>query len=97
MLKKRLVVLNVNLEKSEKLRAPLDTPPTGLLRLPSEIRLRIYHYCIPRKRITVRCKIWLPLSRFFSSPVGPGAANNKLTNSSEASYKGTKVTTSDHF
>ncbi|KAH8665980.1 hypothetical protein BGZ60DRAFT_432149 [Tricladium varicosporioides] len=27
-------------------RAPL----TGLLRLPYEIRLRIYHYCIPRKR-----------------------------------------------
>jgi hypothetical protein len=51
MFKKRLVVLNANLEKLEKLRAPPDAPPTGLLRLPFEIRLQIYHYCIPRKRV----------------------------------------------
>jgi hypothetical protein len=38
MFKKRLVVLNANLEKLEKLHAPLDAPPTGLLRLPFEIR-----------------------------------------------------------
>ena len=36
MFKKRLVVLNANLEKLEKLCAPLDAPPTGLLRLPFE-------------------------------------------------------------
>jgi hypothetical protein len=53
MFKKRLVVLNANLEKLEKLHAPPDPPPTGLLRLPFEIRLQIYHYCIPRKRVTV--------------------------------------------
>jgi hypothetical protein len=41
MFEKRLVVLNANLEKLEKLRAPPDAPPTGLLRLPFEIRL----YC----------------------------------------------------
>ena len=35
MFKKRFVVLNANLEKLEKLRAPLDAPPTGLLRLQS--------------------------------------------------------------
>jgi hypothetical protein len=51
MFKKRLVVLNANLEKLEKLRAPPDAPPTGLLRLPFEIRLQIYHYYIPRKRV----------------------------------------------
>jgi hypothetical protein len=39
MFKKRLVVLNANLEKLEKLRAPPDAPPTGLLRLSFEIRL----------------------------------------------------------
>ena len=45
MFKKRLslVVLYTNLEKLEKLRAPPDAPPTGLLRLPFEIRLQIYH------------------------------------------------------
>lgn len=43
MLKKRLVVLNTNLEKLERLRAPLYTLPTGLLRLPFNIRLQIYH------------------------------------------------------
>jgi hypothetical protein len=51
MFKKRLVVLNANLEKLKKLRAPPDAPPTGLLHLPFEIRLQIYHYCIPRKRV----------------------------------------------
>jgi DNA-binding Xre family transcriptional regulator len=39
MFKKRLVVFNVNLEKLEKLCAPLDTPPTSLLRLPFKIHL----------------------------------------------------------
>ena len=33
MFKNRLVVLNANLEKLEKLRAPPDAPPIGLLRL----------------------------------------------------------------
>jgi hypothetical protein len=51
MFKKRLVVLNANLEKLEKLRAPLDAPPTSLLRLPFDIRLQIYHYCISCKRV----------------------------------------------
>jgi hypothetical protein len=50
MFKKRLVVLN-HLEKLEKLRMPLDAPPTSLLRLPFEIRLQISHYYIPRKRV----------------------------------------------
>jgi hypothetical protein len=35
MFKKRLVVLNANLEKLEKLCTPLGAPPTGLLRLDS--------------------------------------------------------------
>lgn len=35
----------------EKLRTPPEAPATGLLRLPMEIRLQIYSYCIPRKRI----------------------------------------------
>jgi hypothetical protein len=51
LFKKHLVVLNANLEKLEKLRAHLDAPPTGLLRLPFEIRLQIYYYCIPRNRV----------------------------------------------
>jgi hypothetical protein len=50
MFKKRFVVLNANLEKLEKLCVPPNAPPTSLLRLPFEIRLQIYHYCIPRKR-----------------------------------------------
>jgi len=58
MFKKRLVVLNANLEKLEKLRAPPDAPPTGLLRLPFEIHLQIYHYCkkltnIPVKQVSL--------------------------------------------
>ena len=39
MFKKRLVALNANLEKLEKLYAPLDAPPTSLLCLLFEIRL----------------------------------------------------------
>jgi hypothetical protein len=51
MFKKRLVILNANLEKLEKLRTLPDTPPTSLLRLLFKIRLQIYHYYIPRKRV----------------------------------------------
>jgi hypothetical protein len=47
----RLVVLRKNLEILEKLRTPPKAPSTGLLSLPLELRLQIYHYCIPRKRI----------------------------------------------
>ena len=49
--KKRLVVLNANLEKLEKLRAPPDAPPTGLLRLLFEIHLQIYHYNVTNLNI----------------------------------------------
>ncbi|KFY77553.1 hypothetical protein V498_09303 [Pseudogymnoascus sp. VKM F-4517 (FW-2822)] len=45
--RKRIVALNAHIEKLERLR----TPPTGLLRLPFEIRLQIYGYCIPQKRV----------------------------------------------
>ncbi|KAH6678669.1 hypothetical protein B0J14DRAFT_583236 [Halenospora varia] len=36
---------------------PSHVPLTGLLRLPYEIRLQIYHYCIPRKRTI---EVWCP-------------------------------------
>lgn len=49
--RKRQVVLCENLERQEKLRTPSEAPATGLLSLPIEIRLEIYYYCIPRKRI----------------------------------------------
>ncbi|KFX96662.1 hypothetical protein O988_05224 [Pseudogymnoascus sp. VKM F-3808] len=45
--RKRIVALKAHIEKLERLR----TPPTGLLRLPFEIRLQIYGYCIPQKRV----------------------------------------------
>lgn len=51
MFGKHLVVLRENLERLEKLRTPPEAPATGLVRLPIEIRLEIYYYCIPRKRI----------------------------------------------
>jgi hypothetical protein len=47
---KRLAVLHASMEKLDKLRAPLERP-AGLLRLPFELRLQIYHYCIPQKRV----------------------------------------------
>jgi hypothetical protein len=49
--RKRLVVLPERLEILKKPREPPEAPATGLLRLPAEIRLQIYHHCIPRKRI----------------------------------------------
>jgi hypothetical protein len=55
MFRKRIEVLNARLETLKKLSAPLEAPPpprvppVGLLRLPFEIRLQIYHYCIPRE------------------------------------------------
>lgn len=55
--RKRLDVLNTRLEISKQLSAPLNAPPPplvsprGLLRLPFEIRLQIYHYCIPQKYV----------------------------------------------
>lgn len=57
LFRKRLDVLNMRLETLKHLSVPLKaTPPppvspTGLLRLPFEIRLQIYHYCIPRKYV----------------------------------------------
>ena len=57
LFRKRLDVLNTRLEILKQLSVPLKaTPPppvspTGLLRLPFEIRLQIYHYCIPRKYV----------------------------------------------
>ena len=48
---KRPEVRRENFIKLEMLRTPLKAPTTGLLRLPPEIRLQIYHYCIPRKRV----------------------------------------------
>jgi hypothetical protein len=51
MFRNRLVVLRENLERLEKLRTPPEAPATGLVRLPIEIRLEIYYYCIPRKRV----------------------------------------------
>jgi hypothetical protein len=39
------------LEELEMLRTLPKPPATGLLHLPIEIRLQIYYYCIPRKRI----------------------------------------------
>jgi len=48
---KRLVVLRENSDKLEMQHTPPIAPATGLLRLPFEIRLQIYHYCIPRKRV----------------------------------------------
>ncbi|KAF2684428.1 hypothetical protein K458DRAFT_388897 [Lentithecium fluviatile CBS 122367] len=49
--KKRLTVLDENLEKLKKLLEPPEAPPTGILRLPIEIRLEVYYYCIPRKQV----------------------------------------------
>lgn len=47
-----LEVHRKRMEMLEKLRLPPKTPaPTGLLRLPFEIRLQIYYHCIPRKRV----------------------------------------------
>lgn len=43
MLKKRLIVLNTNLEKLERLRVPLYILPTSLLCLLFNIRLQIYY------------------------------------------------------
>jgi hypothetical protein len=57
LFRKRIDVLNTRLERLRQLSAPLKAPPppplspTGLLRLPFEIRLQIYHYCIPRKYV----------------------------------------------
>ncbi|KAH9204434.1 hypothetical protein DL95DRAFT_418272 [Leptodontidium sp. 2 PMI_412] len=57
MFRKRLEVLNANLENLEQLRTTrkaLPLPPVpraGLLRLPFEIRLKIYYYCIPRRYV----------------------------------------------
>ena len=52
--RKRIEVLEVRLEILKKLAASLQAPlppRESLLRLPFEIRLQIYHYCIPRKRV----------------------------------------------
>jgi hypothetical protein len=49
--RKHLVFLKERLERLENLGAPPKTPASCLLRLPFEIRLQIYHYCIPRKRL----------------------------------------------
>lgn len=51
MFRKCLIVPSEKLENLEKLRTPPEAPATGLLCLPFEIRLQIYYYCIPRKRI----------------------------------------------
>jgi hypothetical protein len=49
---RRIKVLRERIEMLEKLILPPKAPaPTGLLRLPIEIRLQIYYHCIPRKRI----------------------------------------------
>lgn len=67
LFRKRLDVLNTRLEMLKQLSAPLKAPPlstippAGLLRLPFEIRLQIYHYCIPRKRV-----IEVSMPRFYS-------------------------------
>lgn len=55
--RKRLDVLNTHLEVLKQPSAPLKAPPhppvspPDLLRLPFEIRLQIYRYCIPRKYV----------------------------------------------
>jgi hypothetical protein len=57
LFRKRLEVLDARLEILKKIRAPLEAPPpprvppAGLLRLPFEIRLQIFRYCIPRKHL----------------------------------------------
>lgn len=54
--KKRLEILQTRLKRPEKLRAPLEgPPPASLFRLPFELRLQIYHYCIPRKQVIDVC------------------------------------------
>jgi hypothetical protein len=51
-----------SVEKPENLGASLETPSLplvmapGLLRLPFELRLQIYYYCIPRKKIVEALK-----------------------------------------
>jgi len=57
MFRKHIEVLDARLEILKKLSPPLEAPPLprvpppGLLRLPFEIRLQIYRYCIPRKHV----------------------------------------------
>jgi hypothetical protein len=51
MFKKRIAVLDEELGRLKKLNMPPETSVPGLLRLPIEIRLQIYYYCVPRKRI----------------------------------------------
>ncbi|KAF9728615.1 hypothetical protein PMIN01_13443 [Paraphaeosphaeria minitans] len=48
---KHITVLDERLRKLKKLSMPPETSLPGLLRLPIEIRLQIYYYCIPRKCI----------------------------------------------
>jgi hypothetical protein len=57
LFRKRLDVLNRRMEILQQFSAPLKVPPppplspSGLLRLPFEVRLQIYHYCIPHKYV----------------------------------------------
>jgi len=51
LFRKRIDVLSTRLEMLKQLSAPPPVSPTGLLRLPLEIRLQIYYYCIPRKYV----------------------------------------------
>lgn len=62
---KRVKVSNECIEKPESPHTRFKAPPaSSLLRLPIELRLQIYHYCIPRGSIIeVACSCY-----FFQQP-----------------------------
>lgn len=79
MFRKRLVVLKASLERLEKLCAPSEAPATGLLRLPFEIRLQIYHHCIPRKRL-------VDVSNPYFSPERPSVDSTSTVEDGDSEY-----------
>ena len=44
---------------------PCEAPENDLLRLPIEIRLEIYYYCIPRKHVVAVCGYRVRRPRFY--------------------------------
>ena len=53
-----------NLEETENPQRPREVPRSDLLRLPLELRLEIYYYCIPRKRLVDICAHKVKRPRF---------------------------------
>ena len=83
LFQKRIDVLEKRLDRLKQLSAPSKahppppSPPTGLLRLPFELRLQIYNYCIPRKYV-----IDVSMLRFHTG--GPYDGADRILNFNDA-------------